>query len=165
MGGWQACHREMRSTYFRGSIDEAHTFLKERLAAVLTANPWLCAHLVKRDEMHGVAMTWSDEGLAEALSALETNTSAILHLAPADLKDKLGLENPYKDLCRALTRSKLAVPVGKRCLKEGRPLLSLCLIPTGASEFTVWLSMSISSPMATPPMRFSICFFVKMTPR
>ena len=129
-------------TYFRGSIDEAHTFLKERLAAVLTANPWLCARLVKRDAMHGVAMTWSDEGLAEALSALETNTSAILHLAPADLKDKLGLENPYKDLCRALTRSKLAVPVGKRCLKESRPLLSLCLIPTGASEFAVWLSMS-----------------------
>ena len=49
-------------TYFRGSIDEAHTFFKERLAAVLTANPWLCARLVKRDEMHGVAMTWSDEG-------------------------------------------------------------------------------------------------------
>ena len=64
-------------TYFRGSIDEAHTFFKERLAAVLTANP--CS---ARAWSSGMKCTASRDlamkRFVEALSELQTDTSSIL---------------------------------------------------------------------------------------
>ena len=66
-------------------------------------------------------------------------TQVLSCLAPPDLKDKLGLENPIKTLS-ILTRS-APVPVGKRCLKRAVTPLPLPDPYWGIRE-AVWLSMS-----------------------
>jgi len=129
-------------TFFEGSFEGAQTFLAQRLAEIIRANPWICARLYKTKEVHGVAMGWSDADVERELQALQSGTSTLFHVAPPELAAKLDLTRPYKELCQTMIRSKLAVPVGKQCLKENRPLASIVLFPIDQVRFGVWLSAS-----------------------
>ena len=129
-------------TFFEGSIDAAAQELRVRLRAVVEANPWLCSRLTKSPDRNGIAMTWTDADVTRELFAIEQGESTLFHVSPKDLRGVFRIDQPYEELCRAVTQSRLAVPVGKQCLKHQRPLVALVLSPINENQFALWISMS-----------------------
>ncbi len=128
--------------FFRGAVLDAKAAIQIRLKEVLELNPWLVGRLYKTSKGFGVCLGWSDEALSDELKAIDSDTSSIFHVTPAELKSKVHSNQSYAELSRILLRSPYAVPVGNVCLKNNLPLFSVTLIEVDKENFAVHIAIS-----------------------
>ena len=111
-------------TFFEG--EPPLTLLKERLAAMAAANPWLAGRL--RSGADGAVLLWVPDA-ADAKISLGEET-----------KTGLRADMPPLDAIRAC--SSLRVKLGIECVDQEEALLKICLLRTGTRQFALLFSMS-----------------------
>lgn len=125
--------------FFEGDAVAAAVFLKERLAQVIEASPWIGGVLVKNASMHGklAAIRYSKN-----LDKIRYSKN-IDALFDVDETLQLSEDMPYKALAKAVTRSRAHVPRGVKLLNKPLPFTRLTVVPRASGGgFAVIFSMS-----------------------
>jgi len=111
-------------TFFRGSTASAKSTLRERLGAVVAANPWLAGTLTKqKGKMH---VTFPTDPNAEQVDALFNPTHR------AGKKKKVPVVDStmdYISLCKAVSGSAAEILKGSDSVAKGDQLLALTVLP------------------------------------
>ena len=120
-------------TFFNGDVKAAAEYLKQRLALVAAANPWIFGHLVK-EKQHAKRAALRTPKVAPPVSEEVYELNEAL---------KLSEEMPYEDMVKAVQKSSAYVPMGRKLLNKRRPVSKLSVAPTvGGGGFAVIFSLS-----------------------
>lgn len=120
-------------TFFRGDHGAAATFLRERLAVVAAANPWIFGCIVK-EKQHGrrAALRFSKNAPPVTDSVFCVDESL-----------KLSEDMEYPQMVKAVNGSGAKIPQGRKLRNTPRPVSRMTVAPTAeVGGFVVIFSMS-----------------------
>ena len=95
-------------TFFNGDVKAAAEYLKQRLALVAAANPWIFGHLVK-EKQHAKRAALRTPKVVPPVSEEVYELNEAL---------KLSEEMPYEDMVKAVQKSSAYVPMGRKLLNK-----------------------------------------------
>lgn len=119
-------------THFIGPITTASASVRERVALMVRANPWIAGKLVK-----------GSKGIPELefpTVVPDAEVGRLFEVAPPDLRH-LSRTTPYDEANRLVSASASHVQTGKVCLQAGGPLTKVTLVPDD-NGFILVFSMS-----------------------
>ena len=119
--------------FYKGSKDDASTFLKERLRLIAEQNPWICASLVKDPKQHGklIALRYS------------TKSISIDNIFKVDPSLKVSQDMPYQEIIQTVKKSDVHVDTGYALCKSGDPITKCTIASSGTDDtFVVFFSIS-----------------------
>ena len=128
-------------TWFKGDAAKATAVLKERLRALVEANPWLAGTLTKSSGP--LSLTYSRKPSAEWLEELFNPT--LVKGKACKKPIMIDTTMSWEQLCRAVSKTAAEVCTGNAAKNKGFPLLALSIVPdskTPDTAFAVILSAS-----------------------
>ena len=127
-------------TFFRGDAAAASKALRARLAAVASANPWVCGTLEKSKP--GLCLAFSQELSPESVDALFNPSVRGGKTPKKTLDDSLDAEMDFFSLCKAVGGTAAEVLKGSSCINNREPLMALTIAPSKKNTFAVIFSLS-----------------------
>jgi hypothetical protein len=119
-------------TFYEGDFSAGCAFLKERLAVVAAANPWIFARIVK-EKQHG----------KKAALRISTTTPTVnddVFVVNDNLK--LSEAMPYGEMVKLVNGSGAKVPQGRKLLNKPLAVSKMTVVPTIEGGFAVIFSLS-----------------------
>ena len=127
-------------TVFNGHASSAAEFLRDRVAAIMRANPWLAGRL-----QHGEAL---DQVRHSGHNGLDLVYPIECHAKIASqyfrcVSTRLSRQMSFWELAGALHDAGAFVKVGKQCVGKDEPLFKVCLVEFGSADsFALIVSLS-----------------------
>ena len=119
-------------TFFTGDLATATAFLRERLAIVSAANPWILGRIVK-EKQHGkkAALRFSTSPPPVTEDVFVVNETL-----------KLSEDMLYEDMVKLVNGSGAKIPQGRKLLNKPLSVSKTTVLPTAEGGFAVIFSMS-----------------------
>jgi hypothetical protein len=109
------------ATFMRGDVEAAGKIIRNRLAQLVHANPWLTGTLVKTGDGK-VSLSYSASPTADQIDLLFNPSGAAK--AP-----ELSSTMDFVQICRSVSSSSAEIAKGSDCVDNSRPLVAVSLLP------------------------------------